>query len=162
MGATGASVDSLPEPISSPLNPGVDLAVVGAHLIGQPLNHQLTSRQATFVRTARTAWSYRLFALHGTVPPKPGLVQVAHPGSGGIEVEVWNLGNEAFGSFVAAVPPPLAIGKMCIRDRYVDFCKGVGDSFHVLDRGVVVASGSIAELTEEVVKNCLLYTSRCV
>jgi allophanate hydrolase len=116
VGATGASVDSLPEPISSPLNPGVDLAVVGAHLIGQPLNHQLTSRQATFVRTARTAWSYRLFALHGTVPPKPGLVQVAHPGSGGIEVEVWNLGNEAFGSFVAAVPPPLAIGTLELED----------------------------------------------
>ncbi|HZZ18254.1 MAG TPA: urea ABC transporter ATP-binding subunit UrtE [Opitutaceae bacterium] len=40
-------------------------------------------------------------------------------------------------------------------EQYVDFCKGVGDSFHALDRGVVVATGSIAELTDEVVKKHL-------
>ena len=51
------------------------LGVVGAHLRGQPLNHQLTERGARFVRSCRTARDYRLFALSGTVPPKPGLVR---------------------------------------------------------------------------------------
>ncbi|MEO8352348.1 MAG: allophanate hydrolase, partial [Chthoniobacteraceae bacterium] len=54
---------------------GVDLAVVGAHLAGQPLNHQLTGRGGKLIRTARTASDYRLFALAGTLPPKPGLVR---------------------------------------------------------------------------------------
>ena len=55
----------------------VRLAVVGAHLSGQPLNHELTDRGARLVRTTRTAPIYRLFALPGTTPPKPGLLRVA-------------------------------------------------------------------------------------
>ena len=51
----------------------INIAVVGAHLTGQPLNFQLTERGATLVRAARTAPDYRLYALKGTVPPKPGL-----------------------------------------------------------------------------------------
>jgi allophanate hydrolase len=38
-------------------------------------------------------------------------------GSGAaIEVEVWGLGSAAFGSFVAAVPPPLGIGTLQLID----------------------------------------------
>ena len=33
-----------------------------------------------------------------------------------IEVEVWDIPVETFGSFVAAVPPPLAIGKLELAD----------------------------------------------
>jgi allophanate hydrolase len=93
----------------------VRLAVVGAHLSEQPLNHQLTGRGARFLTTTRTLDSYKLYALAGTTPPKPGLVRV---GSGGasIEVEVWELSAAAFGSFVSEVPPPLAIGTLELED----------------------------------------------
>ena len=88
----------------------VQIVVVGAHLRGQPLNHQLTGRGARLVAATRTSADYRLFRLPETVPPKPGLVRTAEPGAVSIEVEVWELGEREFGSFVAEVPPPLAIG----------------------------------------------------
>ena len=92
----------------------VRLAVVGAHLAGQPLNHQLTGRGARLVSTTRTAAEYRLVALPGTVPPKPGLARAPDGGGAAIEVEVWELGEREFGSFVAEVPPPLAIGTLAL------------------------------------------------
>ena len=92
------------------------LAVAGAHLSGQPLNHQLTSRQARLVQTTRTAPDYRLYALAGTVPPKPGMVREPGFVGPGIEVELWSLGREAFGSFVAEVPPPMVIGTLDLAD----------------------------------------------
>jgi allophanate hydrolase len=92
----------------------IKLAVVGAHLSGQPLNHQLTSRSAALVRTCRTAPVYRLFALPGTTPPKPGLLRVKEGAA--IEVEVWELSAEAFGTFVAAIPSPLGIGTLQLED----------------------------------------------
>jgi len=93
----------------------VRLAVVGAHLSGQPLNHQLTGRGARLLATTRTLDSYKLYALAGTVPPKPGLVWVEEGGAS-IEIEVWELGPAEFGSFVAEVPPPLAIGTLELED----------------------------------------------
>jgi len=93
----------------------VRLAVVGAHLTGQPLEHQLTTRGGRRVLTTRTAPGYRLYALAGTVPPKPGLVRVPEGGVA-IEVEVWELDEAAFGSFTAEVPPPLAIGTLRLAD----------------------------------------------
>ena len=50
-----------------------------------------------------------------TVPPKPALAHVGADGAA-IEVEVYALGFEAFGSFVAEVPPPLAIGTVTLED----------------------------------------------
>jgi allophanate hydrolase len=92
------------------------LAVVGAHLDGQPLNHQLADRCARLVRTTETAPCYRLFALE-TTPPKPGLLRVSDGDRGGaVEVEVWELGVAQFGSFVAAIPRPLGIGKVELAD----------------------------------------------
>ncbi len=88
----------------------VRIAVVGAHLTGQPLNHQLTGRGGRLVAATRTSSDYRLHRLPGTVPPKPGLVRAPGPDAVAIEVEVWELDEAAFGSFVAEVPPPLAIG----------------------------------------------------
>jgi allophanate hydrolase len=90
----------------------IPTAVVGAHLEGQPLNWQLTERGAQLARSCRTAEDYRLFALSGTIPPKPGLVREQGHKGPGIEVEVWNIPVEEFGSFVAAVPEPLAIGNV--------------------------------------------------
>lgn len=92
----------------------VDLAVVGAHLAGEPLNHELSGRGGVLRVRTSTAPVYRLHALP-TVPPKPGLVKV--PGAGAaIEVEVWSLPVAEFGAFVAGVPAPLAIGKVELDD----------------------------------------------
>ncbi len=92
------------------------LAVVGAHLTGQPLNYQLTERNAVLLQTTRTAADYRCFALTNTKPLKPGLVRVPGFQGPGIEVEVWAVPDKHFGSFVAAVPPPLAIGSCVLAD----------------------------------------------
>jgi allophanate hydrolase len=62
------------------------------------------------VKACRTSAGYRLFALAGTAPPKPGLVRERDYTGPGIELEVWAVPEDRFGSFVAAVPPPLAIG----------------------------------------------------
>jgi allophanate hydrolase len=87
----------------------VPLAVCGAHLRGQPLNRQLTSAGAFFIEACQTSPNYRLYALNGTVPAKPGLA-FAPAGGAAIDVEVWAVPVSTFGAFVAAVPPPLAIG----------------------------------------------------
>lgn len=120
----GATTHPVPLPRSCvPMDPApaegrVKLAVVGAHLSGQPLNHQLLSRAAQLVDTCRTAPRYHFYALAGTVPPKPGLVRsaVGEMGSS-IELEVWEMTEQAFGSFVAAVPPPMVIGTIELEDR---------------------------------------------
>lgn len=92
----------------------IKLAVVGAHLEGMPLHWQLTSRSATFVGAFTTAPSYRLYAMADSVPPKPALV---HSEDGAaIALEVYELDMASFGSFVAEVPPPLAIGTVTLAD----------------------------------------------
>ncbi|WP_045836073.1 allophanate hydrolase [Hyphomicrobium sp. 99] len=93
----------------------VEVAVVGAHLRGQPLNTQLTERDAIYRETTRTAQGYRLYALPGTIPPKPGLV-FEGTGPGAIEVEIWEMDDAAFGSFVALIPSPLGIGTLVLDD----------------------------------------------
>lgn len=94
----------------------VAVAVVGAHLSGQPLNWQLTERGARRLRACRTAPEYRLYALEGTRPPKPGLVRDDSFRGPGIEVEVWAIPEHQFGGFVAAVPAPLGIGNAVLDD----------------------------------------------
>ncbi|SFK49706.1 allophanate hydrolase [Sphingomonas sp. NFR04] len=92
----------------------VKLAVVGAHLKGMPLHWQLTSREAKFVEATTTAPTYKLYAMAESVPPKPALV---HSEDGAaIALEVYELDMAAFGSFVAEVPPPLAIGTVTLAD----------------------------------------------
>jgi allophanate hydrolase len=123
--ATGLTLGALGSPMPAPPTesappapttpPGVQLAVVGAHLSGMPLNHQLTDSGGKLVRACRTAAKYRLYALPGTTPPKPGLVRAA-AGGGAIDIEVWELSAEAFGKFVAAIPPPLGIGTIELED----------------------------------------------
>jgi allophanate hydrolase len=85
------------------------VAVAGAHLTGQPLNHELTERGARLVKTCRTAGEYRLYALD-TIPPKPGLVRDPEFEGWGVEVEVWAMPSHEFGRFVAGIPAPLGIG----------------------------------------------------
>ena len=103
------ALDEAPRPES------VQLAVVGAHLSGMPLHSQLTSRGARLVARTRTAPLYRLYAMREQVPPKPALVHVGS-GGGSIELELYELELAAFGSFVAEVPAPLAIGTVVLAD----------------------------------------------
>ena len=99
------------------------VAVVGAHLTGMPLNHQLTSRYATLLEQTLTANKYQLYALANTVPPKPGLVRVSDsalaqdPTLGNqLIVELWRIDLAGFGSFVEEIPQPLGIGTLELAD----------------------------------------------
>lgn len=92
------------------LAPRIELLVVGAHLRDQPLNVQLVAPGGTFVREAATASTYSLYELD-TTPRKPGLVA---GGSTSIAGEVWSLPAEGFGTFVAALPAPMAIGAVTL------------------------------------------------
>lgn len=115
LGATGWPQPG-PRPAAVPPCDGmIDLVVVGAHLSGMPLNGQLNQLGAHFLRATRTAAAYKLYALVGQSVPKPGLIRVADGGMR-IDVEVWRLGPEAFGRFVAAIPAPLGIGTVELDD----------------------------------------------
>ena len=93
----------------------VRVAVCGAHLSGLPLNGQLTQRGARLVREVRSAPCYKLFALPGGPPHRPGMLRV-DVGGAAIEMEVWELPASEFGSFVAGIPAPLGIGTVALED----------------------------------------------
>jgi allophanate hydrolase len=109
-----AAVTALPAPTN--VAHTVELAVAGAHLSGMALNHQLVDLGATLSETINTSPEYKLMALSGTVPPKPGLVRAPGFAGAGIEVEIWRMSARAFGEFVAALPPPMGIGKVVLAD----------------------------------------------
>ncbi|WP_321926022.1 allophanate hydrolase [Burkholderia sp. BCC1998] len=96
----------------------VRVAVVGAHLRGEPLNGQLTDRGARFVAATTTAAAYRLYALSAAASgglAKPGLVRVPDGGAP-IAVEIWEMPVDAYGSFVAGIAAPLGIGTLTLAD----------------------------------------------
>ena len=90
----------------------ISLAVFGAHLLGQPLNHQLS--KARLVSEIETAPCYRLYALD-TRPEKPGLVRVS-AGGAGIRGELWDVPPTVLATLLARLPPPLALGKVRLAD----------------------------------------------
>ena len=94
----------------------IELVVVGAHLSGMPLNYQLTDLNAKLVRASSTTPDYQFFALPTAPVAKPGLLRNAEGQGAAIEVEVWSLSPEAFGTFVAAIPSPLGVGKISLAD----------------------------------------------
>jgi allophanate hydrolase len=85
------------------------LFCIGAHMSDLPLNHQVTSLGGRFLRTARTAPAYRLFALGN----RPGMIR---GGEGAIAGEVWALPTSAIGALLAQVPPPLGFGSVELED----------------------------------------------
>ena len=118
----GATYQPMPAVVPARLPPGyVTVAVCGAHMSGLPLNHQLTQRGGSLVRATATAACYRLFALPGGPPERPGMIRV-RTGGAAIGLEVWALPHEAFGSFVAGIPAPLGIGKVELADG--SWCSG--------------------------------------
>jgi allophanate hydrolase len=109
----------LPPPLSAgegEAGDRLDIAVVGAHLSGMALHHELIALDAALAARTRTAADYRLFLLPGTEPAKPGLVRDAGYAGSGIEIEIWSLDPAAFGRFVERIPAPLGIGKIGLAD----------------------------------------------
>jgi allophanate hydrolase len=111
---------SLPQPplatVPARLNGDeIAIAVVGAHLSGMALNGELKALGGRLLEAASTAPDYRLYAL-STTPPKPGMLRVAAGTGTPIAVELWALSAASFGTFVAAIPPPLSIGTVRLDD----------------------------------------------
>jgi len=117
LGQANDSALALPDGPAPSAEPVMALAVVGAHLAGMPLHGQLVEREARLLASTTTAAHYKLFALPGTVPPKPGLVRVPD-GEGGqaIALEVYAVPQSQLGSFLALIPPPLGLGSVELAD----------------------------------------------
>jgi len=92
----------------------INVVVCGAHLEGFPLNWQLTERGATLVSKTQSAPKYQLYALPDG--KRPAMIRDDENGSK-IEVEVWSMPMEYFGSFVAGIPGLIGIGKVELADR---------------------------------------------
>lgn len=92
--------------------PGVELAIFGAHLRGQPLNGQLAGGR--MLRRITTAPAYRLFHLN-TTPSKPGLVKVGAGGSS-IHGELWSLPATTLAHLLSTLPQPMALGPVSLSD----------------------------------------------
>jgi allophanate hydrolase len=116
LGGTTTPLAATPAAVAQPTEgKSIQIAVVGAHLSGQPLNGQLVERHARLLRTTATVAGYSFYVLANTTPAKPGLV-FDGKGAGGIEVEIWEMTEAAFGSFVALIPSPLGIGTVMLAD----------------------------------------------
>jgi allophanate hydrolase len=115
-GATGRPLPPLaPLPAAAPTGT-IELVVVGAHLSGMALNHELRALGATFLRAVATEPTYELYALSGGPPARPGLIRVAAGTGHAIATEVWALPAEGFGRFVSGIPAPLGIGTLLLAD----------------------------------------------
>jgi allophanate hydrolase len=117
VGATGLPASRSDSEIPSLLldQPAARLIVCGAHMSGLALNHQLTDRGGRRIRRARTAAAYRLYALPGGPPHRPGLIRCPEGGAA-IEVEVWELPQAVFGDFLTQIPAPLGLGRVELED----------------------------------------------
>jgi allophanate hydrolase len=117
----------------------IHVAVVGAHLRGQPLNHQLVDHGGELIARTTTSATYRLYRLDDGPPLRPALERV---GSGGraIEAEVWALDAAALGHLVASVPPPLGIGSVELADGrwvrgFICETRGLADATDITAHG---------------------------
>jgi len=104
------------QPLPRTASDDVLLAVAGAHLSGEPLNHELVLRGARLAFESRTTRDYRMFVVDGPLP-RPGVTRTLTPAEGpGIEVEVWTLPASSLADFLTTVTPPLAIGPVDLID----------------------------------------------
>jgi len=102
------------EPDAGPPPGWITVAVCGAHLEGLPLNGQLTERGSVLRKRTKSAPCYKFIALPGAIA-KPGMIRVPEGGAS-IDLELWDMPVEQFGSFVALIPPPLGIGSVQLED----------------------------------------------
>jgi allophanate hydrolase len=112
-GATDLTLPPVAE-YRPPLEGVVPIVVCGAHMSGLPLNRQLIDRGAWLMKNTHTSANYRLYALPGGPPRRPGLVRDAN--SATIEVEVWAMPADQVGSFLQLIPAPLGLGKVELAD----------------------------------------------
>ncbi|WP_119418215.1 allophanate hydrolase [Desertibaculum subflavum] len=131
LGATGRALPAHAPP--QPKAQGIEIAVVGAHLAGEPLNHQLAGAGARLLREVATKPIYKLYALPGGPPERPGMVKVGakdqEAGGTAIAVEVWDMPADKLGPFIAGVPAPLSIGRIDLADGSTPLgflCESVG------------------------------------
>jgi allophanate hydrolase len=117
--AIGPNAEALASAVERSAKGRILIAVAGAHLSGLPLNHELTALAGVFEKKTMTAACYRLIALAGARPPKPGLVRAPGFEGPGIEVELWSLTPASFGRFVAGIPAPMGIGKVQLADGVI-------------------------------------------
>jgi allophanate hydrolase len=115
LGATEAAQPPLTKKPPGLSGDEIAIAVVGAHLSGMALNGELKALGGRLLEATITAPDYRLYALP-TTPPKPGMLRVETGSGASIELEVWALSTACFGKFVAAIPPPLSIGTVRLKD----------------------------------------------
>jgi allophanate hydrolase len=94
--------------------PAKHLVVFGAHLRGQPLNHQLRELGARYLDDVRTVPEYRMVVLPGR-PPKPGIVHDPDRG-GSLLAERWALSAAGLGDFLGALPDPMRLGPVRLED----------------------------------------------
>jgi len=126
-GATDWDVPKARQYQRAPSSDEIELAVVGAHMSGLPLNVELTRLGARFLRATQTASAYRLFALAGGPPERPGLLR--DPAGKSIELETWAIHRERLGEFIAGIPHPLGIGTITLATgEYVKgfICEPIG------------------------------------
>ncbi|SDJ18104.1 allophanate hydrolase [Aliiruegeria lutimaris] len=114
LGATGRDLPAAALPADGPAPGEIEIAVVGAHMSGLPLNHELTSRGGRYLRSGSTSARYRFHALAGGPPARPGLIR--SDGGKAIALEIWALPPAAFGEFLASIPSPLSIGSIELAD----------------------------------------------
>ena len=115
LGATGLPLADTPPMAEAIAHADVlAIAVCGGHMQGLPLNAELTRLGGELLARTRTAPAYRLYALAGFSPRRPGLVRDAAGAS--IEVEIWTLPLTNVSTFLAGVPAPLAIGTVELAD----------------------------------------------
>lgn len=131
LGATGQALPTLNiAKMTRAADNEIDIAVCGAHLSGFPLNKQLVERGGRLVKTCKTSADYRLYALAGGPPSRPGLIRVMEKGQGvAIDLEVWRLPASTLGSFLAGIAQPLGLGKVELEDNswVTSFiCEGYG------------------------------------
>ncbi|AMO77321.1 allophanate hydrolase [Pseudomonas citronellolis] len=111
----GGNAPADPAPKAPARNDRTRLVVCGAHLDGLALNWQLRQRGARLLQATRSAPAYRLYALAGGPPLRPGMLRVAEGGVA-VEVEVWELPSAELGSFLSGIPAPLGLGKVELAD----------------------------------------------
>ena len=116
LGALGIKQAPLAHLPMTPRSDEFTIAVVGAHLSGMPLNRELSDLNARFVEQTETTPDYRLYALSGTMPAKPGMLRVKDGQGASIDLEIWAMNAASFGRFVASIPAPLGIGTVRLQD----------------------------------------------
>jgi allophanate hydrolase len=110
------TTETLPPILNDQPRNGLVIAVVGAHLKGLPLHHQIVSAGARYWKSTRTASRYRLHALANSTPAKPGLQRVSGTEGHSIEVELYEFPMASVGGFLAQIPHPLGLGNIELED----------------------------------------------